>query len=143
MTARYEAAHDNTDGPGDARPTAMQIIKDEGLIGKLEGKVFLITGANSGIGVETARAIHATGADVYMTSRNLENGQKVASEIMASNSGSKGKIDVLKLQLDSLQSVRECAADFLSRSKRLNVLINNAGDATSGRSHTSTYRCSF
>ena len=138
MTAKYETAHDSTDGPGDARPTAMQIIKDEGLSGKLEGKVFLITGANSGIGVETARAIHATGADVFMTSRNLENGQKVASEIMASNSGSKGKIDVLQLQLDSLQSVRECAADFLSRSKRLNVLINNAGDATSGKCHTFT-----
>ena len=138
MTAKYETAHDSTDGPGDARPTAMQIIKDEGLSGKLEGKVFLITGANSGIGVETARAIHATGADVYMTSRNRENGHKVASEIMASNSGSKGKIDVLQLQLDSLQSVRECAADFLSRSKRLNVLINNAGDATSGKCHTFT-----
>ena len=119
----------------------MQIIEDEGLLGKLEGKVFLITGANSGIGVETARAIHATGADVYMTSRNTENGQKVASEIIAENSGSKGKIDVLNLQLDSLQSVRACAADFMSKSKRLNVLINNAGNATSGNLNKSAYEC--
>ena len=129
MTTKYEAAHKSTEGPGDARPTAMQIIEDEGLLGKLEGKVFLITGANSGIGVETARAIHATGADVYMTSRNIENGRKVASDIMVSNPDSKGRIDVLELQLDSLQSVKKCAADFMSMSKRLNVLITNAGNA--------------
>ena len=133
MTSKYEIAHKNTQGPGDARPTAMQIIKDEGLLGELEGKVFLITGANSGIGLEATRAIHATGADVYMTSRNVENGQIVANEIMANNPDSKGRIDVLKLQLDSLQSVRECADDFLSKSRRLNVLICNAGTATSGQ----------
>lgn len=51
----------------------------------------------------------------------------MAQEIAASNPSSKGKIDVLKLELDDLQSVRECAADFLSKSKQLNVLITNAG----------------
>ena len=65
----YEAAHANATGAGDGRPTAMDIIKDEGLVDKLQGKVFLITGGNSGIGVETARAIYATGAHVYITSR--------------------------------------------------------------------------
>ena len=65
----YEAAHAEVKGAGDARPTAMDIINDENLVDKLQGKVFLITGGNSGIGVETARAIYATGARVFITSR--------------------------------------------------------------------------
>lgn len=65
----YEKAHADVNGPGDARPTAMDIIKDEDLVDKLQEKVFLITGGNSGIGVETARAIYATGAHVFITSR--------------------------------------------------------------------------
>ncbi len=69
ISMSYEAAHANVNGAGDGRPTAMDIIKDEGLVDKLQGKVFLITGGNSGIGVETARAIYATGAHVYITSR--------------------------------------------------------------------------
>lgn len=103
-------------------------MQDEGLVDKLQGRVFLITGGNSGIGVETARAIYATGAHVYITSRDVSKGEEVAKEIAASFPESKGKIDVLKLELDDLQSVRQCAADFLSKSKQLNVLITNAGN---------------
>lgn len=47
---RYANAHKSTDGPGDARPTALDIVKDEDKLGKLAGKVILITGASSGIG---------------------------------------------------------------------------------------------
>ncbi|CAL8469736.1 g9278 [Coccomyxa elongata] len=123
----YESVHAAPEGPGDARPTAMQIIEDEKLINQLTDKVFIITGGSSGIGIETARAIYATGALVYITARDLKKGQEVADDIKASLPNSKGKIDVLKLELDSLQSVRDCAADFLGKSKQLNVLINNAG----------------
>lgn len=51
MSSRYAAAHASPAGPGDARPTAYAIIKDEGLEGKLLDKVVLITGCSSGIGV--------------------------------------------------------------------------------------------
>ena len=58
----YADVHKEPKGPGDARPTAMQIVEDQGLIGKLKGKVFVVTGASSGIGIETVRAVHAAGA---------------------------------------------------------------------------------
>lgn len=50
MPSRYAAAHASPGGPGDARPSALDIVKDEGLEGKLSDKVVLITGCSSGIG---------------------------------------------------------------------------------------------
>ena len=51
MATKYASAHVSTNGPGDARPTALSIVKDEGLEGGLKNKVIFITGAASGIGV--------------------------------------------------------------------------------------------
>jgi NAD(P)-dependent dehydrogenase (short-subunit alcohol dehydrogenase family) len=126
-TSRYAEAHANPSGPGDARPTALDIVEDEGLVGKLSSKVILITGCSSGIGLETARALSATGAHVFITARDHVKGAAAKKELEASRSASDGIIDVLKLELDSLQSVRECAAAFLSKSKQLNIFVANAG----------------
>jgi NAD(P)-dependent dehydrogenase (short-subunit alcohol dehydrogenase family) len=127
--SRYAEAHkpSNLAGAGDARPTALQIIRDENLMGKLSDKVFLVTGVSSGIGIETLRALHATGAHVYGTVRSLTKGQKVADEILAANPNG-GKIDLIEMELTSLSSVRAGAEDFLAKSGgKLNVLIANAG----------------
>ena len=70
----YTAAHANPQGAGDARLTALQIVRDEGVEGKLGGKVIVITGASSRIGLETARALSATGATLFLTARNLKTG---------------------------------------------------------------------
>ncbi|DBB16139.1 TPA: hypothetical protein ACH3X3_015181 [Trebouxia sp. C0006] len=123
----YAAAHLKPDGPGDARPTATAIVADENLVGELSNKVILITGCSSGLGIETARALHATGAHLFITARDVKKGQEVVNDIVTSNSGVTAKVDVLKLDLGSLQSVRNCASNFLSKSKQLNILINNAG----------------
>lgn len=128
--SRYADAHKvaNLRGPGDARPTALQIIKDEGLTGKLTDKVFLITGVSSGIGIETLRALHTTGAHVFGTVRNVAKGQEVVDAILSENHPSGGKITLIEMSLDSLASVRSGAEDFLQKSNnKLNVLITNAG----------------
>lgn len=67
--SRYASAHKDPKGPGDARPTALQIVEDEALTGKLTGKVFFVTGVSSGIGIETMRALYATGGHVFGTAR--------------------------------------------------------------------------
>ena len=117
-------------GPGDARPTAADIIKDEGLAGRWTDKVILITGASNGIGVETARALYATGAHLFLPVRDMKKGESVVQDIVSkaeAGAQGKGKIELLQLDMASLESVRACAAAFLSKSKQLNVLICNAG----------------
>lgn len=129
--APYYEQHklENLQGPGDSRPTAAQIIKYQGLTDSPEwaGRVVLVTGVSpGGLGLETAKAIHLTGADVYITTRNLAKGEEVAEEIRGD--GKSGKVDVIQLELDSLDSVRTAAAEFLRKSgNKLNILINNAG----------------
>jgi NAD(P)-dependent dehydrogenase (short-subunit alcohol dehydrogenase family) len=118
---KYAVAHENPQGPGDARPTAMDIIKDENIEGKLAGKTILITGASAGLGVETVRALALTGATIFAGARDLKKAEKALV-------GIKGKIELLKVDLASLASVRAAAEEFLQRSRgRLNILINNAG----------------
>ncbi|RYO20469.1 hypothetical protein AA0113_g668 [Alternaria arborescens] len=120
---RYAAVHASPKGPGDSRPTAEQIIKDEGLNGKLAGKTILITGCSSGIGIETVRALKLTGARIFATVRDLEKGKKALGDILEP-----GKVELSHLDLNSLTSVRKFAAEFLAASNnQLNILINNAG----------------
>ncbi|KAJ5301967.1 hypothetical protein PENANT_c057G04507 [Penicillium antarcticum] len=122
MATRYEAVHQTLNGPGDARPTALQIIRDEQLSGKWSDKTVLITGCSSGIGIETAKALHETGATIYATARDLNKAKSALSSIIDSD-----RVYLLELDLESLASVRNCAETFLAKSDRLDVLITNAG----------------
>ncbi|KAM0252755.1 hypothetical protein ACHAQJ_007593 [Trichoderma viride] len=120
---RYTAAHADPQGAGDARPTALQIIQDEGVKGKLVGKVIVITGATSGIGVETARALSATGASLFLTARNLDKANKNLADILEP-----GRVSLVEMDLDSFKSIRAGAEKILSTSKgQVNILINSAG----------------
>ncbi len=121
--SRYNAAWKNSQGPGDARPTAKQIVEDESMINALTGKVILITGCSSGIGVETARALHTTGARIFVTARDVPRTEKVLSDLM-----SQGRTTVIEMDLMSLSSVRKGAKEFLEKSGgKLNLLVCNAG----------------
>ncbi|VUC35957.1 unnamed protein product [Clonostachys rosea] len=122
MASRYAEVHKSPTGAGDARPTALQIIKDEQLENRLVGKNVLITGCSSGIGLETARALFATGATLYLTARDIPK-----AEIELSSLTSSGRVHLLELDLTSLDSVRACASKFLSQADHLHLFIANAG----------------
>ncbi|KAL8951805.1 MAG: hypothetical protein Q9222_002254 [Ikaeria aurantiellina] len=122
MPSRYAAAHENPGGPGDARPTALDIVKDEGLEGKLSDKAILITGTSSGIGIETAKAMAATGAKVFCTVRDTKKGEAALADVLKP-----GQVELVKMDLNSLDSIRSAAKEVLSKTKTLNILINNAG----------------
>jgi NAD(P)-dependent dehydrogenase (short-subunit alcohol dehydrogenase family) len=94
-------------------------------IGDLSGKVAVVTGANSGIGYETARALAEKGADVVMACRNLQKGNEAAEQIRALDP--RGSVEVMQLDLADLDSVREFAEAFKAQHDRLDLLINNAG----------------
>ena len=91
----------------------------------LTGKVAIVTGANSGIGYETAKALAVKGADVVMACRNLEKANIAASEIRMGVKDA--RLDIIHLDLADLSSVREIAEIFKSRYETLDLLINNAG----------------
>jgi len=128
-TTPYAAVHrnENLHGPGDARPTGIDIVKGYNLVDALQGKVALVTGCSpGGIGLETARALHVAGADVYMQVRDLARCAGIVDDVKSD--GALGKVELLRMDLDSLQSVRDAAAEFLQRSgNRCNLLILNAG----------------
>jgi NAD(P)-dependent dehydrogenase (short-subunit alcohol dehydrogenase family) len=125
---KYHAVHQTPNGPGDARPTAIQIVEDEGLVGKLSDKTMVVTGCSSGIGVETVRALHKTGATLFATARDLEKLKNVVDEIVASDPSNKAPIHIIEMELSSLASVRKAAEEILAKSNgKVNILVNNAG----------------
>lgn len=94
-------------------------------IPNLEGKTALVTGANSGLGLESARALAAKGAHVILAVRSAENGKKALEELRAEQP--LASLEVAALDLSSLASVRRCAAEVSAKQQRLDILINNAG----------------
>lgn len=92
---------------------------------RCDGKVILITGANTGIGKETAKELLKRGGKVYIACRSLDKANQAREDLMAET----GKTDIHVRQLDlcSLESVRAFAKGFLQEEPRLDILINNAG----------------
>ena len=89
------------------------------------GRVAIVTGANSGIGYETARALANKGATVVMACRNLDKANAAADKIRSG--GPAGDIEVQQLDLSDLKSVEQFVAAFKAKHSRLDLLINNAG----------------
>ena len=84
------------------------------------GRVAIVTGANTGLGFETARMLAAHGAAVVLAVRNVEKGKQAAARIT-------GDVTVQALDLTSLDSIRSAAADLRAAHSRIDLLINNAG----------------
>ncbi|RLE22674.1 MAG: short-chain dehydrogenase [Actinobacteria bacterium] len=98
------------------------------------GRVVLITGANSGIGYEAARALAQHGATVVMGCRNRTKADDAVAAIAETNPS--GTTEILEMDLSDLDSVREAAAEFLAAHDRLDVLVNNAGLMATPEQHT-------
>lgn len=91
----------------------------------LSGKIVIITGANSGIGLAASRELARKGAEVIMACRFQDKAEAAIQQIMEDIP--RAKLEYIHLDLVDLASVKKFAADFKSRYDRLDVLLNNAG----------------
>ncbi|GAA2147526.1 oxidoreductase [Glycomyces algeriensis] len=89
------------------------------------GRTVVVTGANSGLGIETARALAGRGAHVIMTARSEGKGRKAAEEIRADHP--RANLEVRTLDLEDLDSVAAFADGLVADRNRLDLLVNNAG----------------
>lgn len=89
------------------------------------GKIVIVTGSSSGIGFEAARVLADKNAKVIMAVRNLEKGNNARFKITKANSNA--DVEVMKLDLADLESVKNFVNNFKSHFERLDILINNAG----------------
>ena len=90
----------------------------------LTGKTYLVTGGNSGIGLEAAKMLAAAGSTIVIACRSADKAKQAVAEI---DQAGFGGADTISLDLSSMESVRQAAAEFRSRHDRLDALINNAG----------------
>jgi NAD(P)-dependent dehydrogenase (short-subunit alcohol dehydrogenase family) len=100
----------------------------------LSGRVALVTGANSGMGKETARELARMGAEVILACRGQERGEAARNEIIATTGST--RVTVMPVDLSSLASTRACAYAVEARFPRLDVLVNNAAASLSTREVT-------
>jgi NAD(P)-dependent dehydrogenase (short-subunit alcohol dehydrogenase family) len=90
-----------------------------------QGRLAIVTGANSGIGYQAARYLSRAGATVILACRSRERGEAASAKIVAGQPSA--KVEVRILDVADLDSVRHFAAEFLSESTPIDLLINNAG----------------
>ena len=105
------------------KTTALEVVSGR----SLAGQQAIVTGAASGIGTETARALATAGANVVLAVRNVEAGAQVAAKLRAELPASAGALEVQPLDLSDLTSVRAFVDRWKQHRKPLQLLINNAG----------------
>jgi NAD(P)-dependent dehydrogenase (short-subunit alcohol dehydrogenase family) len=91
----------------------------------LTGKVAVVTGANGGLGLESAKALAGAGAHVVMAARDQDKAQAAYERIMTAHPDA--TLEIVELDLGSLESVRKAAATIITAHPTVEILINNAG----------------
>ena len=93
----------------------------------LKGKRVLVTGVSAGIGVETARALAAHGAQVVGAARDLKKAEAATEQVRKDAAANGGSFELLEVDLGSLQSVRAAADKLVAKGEPFDVVIANAG----------------
>lgn len=94
-------------------------------IPRLDGRVAVVTGANSGLGKASAKALAGAGAHVVMAARNQDKAQAAHDEILTAHPGA--SLEITELDLGSLASVEQAADEVAASHDRIDILMNNAG----------------
>jgi NAD(P)-dependent dehydrogenase (short-subunit alcohol dehydrogenase family) len=102
----------------------------------LTGRRILVTGVSAGLGVETARALVAHGAEVVGAARDVAKAERATAEIRAAAEAGKGAFSIVELDLASLASVRACADALNADGRPFDVIIANAGVMVPPFGHT-------
>jgi NAD(P)-dependent dehydrogenase (short-subunit alcohol dehydrogenase family) len=102
----------------------------------LEGKRILVTGVSAGLGIETARALAAHGAQVVGAARDLGKAEAATAHVRKAASAGGGSFEIVALDLASLKSVRACGDALLAKGAPFDVLIANAGVMAAPFGHT-------
>ncbi|CAG8953768.1 hypothetical protein HYFRA_00006659 [Hymenoscyphus fraxineus] len=95
--------------------------------GSLAGKVYIVTGSNTGIGKELAQLLYSKAAKIYIAARSKDKALKAIEDIQAKHPESKGQLVFLPLDLADLSTIKASATEFLSKEQKLHILFNNAG----------------
>src|SRR3954467_14373752 len=101
----------------------------------MDGKICIVTGANTGIGKETARGLAQAGATVVIACRDAAKGEEARADI-AKSTGAGERVKVMELDLASLASIRAFAQAFAKTYGKLSVLVNNAGVSPNEKKQT-------
>ncbi len=113
-----------SDGALNQTSTADDVVKHLGA-DLARGKTIVITGANGGLGFESARVFSANGAEVVLCARSDKNGNEAVAKIKATYPDS--KVSYMQLDLGSHASIRQFAKVYKESGKPIHVLLNNAG----------------
>ncbi len=102
----------------------------------LRGKRILVTGVSAGIGVETARSLAAHGAQVVGAARDLSKAEAATAQVRKDAAAHGGRLELIALDLASLDSVRACAAGLIEKGEPFDLIIANAGVMATPFGHT-------
>lgn len=119
----YEFFHEVRNTPHKNNNLAPVVLTERDIF--YSGKTVIITGANTGIGKETARDLAWRKARVILACRDVTKGLKAAAEIIESSGNE--DIEVKKLDLASFKSIRKFAKEINEEEEKIHILINNAG----------------
>ncbi|KAI1653131.1 NAD(P)-binding protein [Daldinia decipiens] len=110
-------------------PPAPTVTEKNLAAGSQVGKVFIVTGANSGIGLDLVKFLYPTGATIYLASRSLEKIDNAIAQVSAISPApaTPATLKSLYLDLSDLTTIKPAAASFAAQESRLDILWHNAG----------------